>query len=591
MKDERFTHKATTIDKRGRPKYTSMKEDYRQIYDISGSSDEKSEESEEESDGNDDSKMTKAVTEVIAGPDIARGEGLAESSSEDEDAEDDEASNQTDVIEHDWGELDKDAPRMADVTSRLAVCNMDWDRIRAVDILVLLNSFKPERGVIRSVTIYPSEYGLEKMKEENISGPPELRESQQLKDDDSGDNDGIDYHREKLRCYQINRLRFYYAVVVCDSLETANEIYEKCDGIEYEGSANRLDLRFIPEDMTFGDEAKSVATSLPDDYQPAVFTNSALQCSSVSLTWDETPHERVSFMARDFSKDELADQDLRDYVASDTDSEDAYGNLIDDSEWRQDEPDSDASDEEHHNGDSMKIEKFRELIRSLQDDKPARQGGEEFEMEVTWQPGLKEKTEQKLKVVEAKNRKLTPWQEYKEKRARKKLEKKEAKVQKKAAKDDDNTFSDDEIPADVNLHDPYFAEEWSKQGCPMNSTGKAKLMKKKSRKRLNQEDGEMNKHEAAELALLVMDGESNQPPAHLSEDKRSKKKRRKKKKAEKLGSGKDDAVDINDPRFSAIYDNPLYNVDPSAPEFKRSKTMEAILVEKVKRRTRNRMDS
>jgi len=39
------------------------------------------------------------------------------------------------------------------------------------------------------------------------------------------------------------------------------------------------------------------------------------------LTWDETPHERMAFMARDFSKDELADQDLRDYVASDTDSD------------------------------------------------------------------------------------------------------------------------------------------------------------------------------------------------------------------------------------------------------------------------------
>ena len=42
--------------------------------------------------------------------------------------------------------------------------------------------------------------------------------------------------------------------------------------------------------------------------------------------------------------------------------------------------------------------------------------------------GLKEKTERKLKEIDAKNRKLTPWEEYREKRAKKKLEKKEAKA-------------------------------------------------------------------------------------------------------------------------------------------------------------------
>jgi len=50
-------------------------------------------------------------------------------------------------------------------------------------------------------------------------------------------------------------------------------------------------------------------------------------------------------------------------------------------------------------------------------------------------------------------------------------------------------------------------------------------------------------------------------------------------------------MDINDPRFNAIYENPHYNVDPSAPEFKRSRTMEAILEEKVKRRIKDKAAS
>lgn len=103
---------------------------------------------------------------------------------------------------------------------------MDWDRIRAVDLMVLFNSFIPPGGFIKSVIIYPSEFGLERMREEEAKGPIELVESKLEDEDDNEENEeGSKYHMEKLRQYQLNRLKYYYAVITCDSTNTANKIY------------------------------------------------------------------------------------------------------------------------------------------------------------------------------------------------------------------------------------------------------------------------------------------------------------------------------------------------------------------------------
>ncbi len=47
-------------------------------------------------------------------------------------------------------------PLLPDATCRLAAVDLDWEHVRAVDILAVLRSFVPKGGAITRVVVYPS---------------------------------------------------------------------------------------------------------------------------------------------------------------------------------------------------------------------------------------------------------------------------------------------------------------------------------------------------------------------------------------------------------------------------------------------------
>ena len=59
-----------------------------------------------------------------------------------------------------------------DVGKRLAVMDLDWDNLTAQDIFAIFNSFCKGEMLIEKVSIFPSLYGIQQMKNDSIYGPP-----------------------------------------------------------------------------------------------------------------------------------------------------------------------------------------------------------------------------------------------------------------------------------------------------------------------------------------------------------------------------------------------------------------------------------
>lgn len=423
------------------------------------------------------------------------------------------------------------------------------------------------------------------MAEEEVKGPMELTQNKEETDSDSDreedGEEGRNYHMEKLRQYQLNRLKYYYAVIVCDTVFTADKLYQECDGLEYESSASKMDMRFVPDDMTFDDEPTEICTDLPDlsKYKPRLFTTTALQQAKVELTWDELDVDRKEMNEKITSGkfDEVTDADLRKYVAYSSEEE----NIEEKSE------DENSDNEENSKEDP--IDKYKSLLSDI-NKKEEEVKKTKIEKEMTWGIGLNDKSEKK-KVVQKSDR--NPFEKLIEKKKEKNKVKRKERKQKNGKKTsgDEDGWSSDDLPDGIDMNDPYFAEEFAKGDFADKK--KESKNKKKHRNELNSED----EQKQAELALLLDDGQDDK--AHFSLKKiqdaenESKSKSKRKKKLKKTKQQIEDEknriednfiVDVKDNRFNALYTSHLYNIDPTDSHFKKTKGMEEIITEKLKRR-------
>ncbi|KAH8583965.1 Vir superfamily [Cryptosporidium sp. chipmunk genotype I] len=469
-------------------------------------------------------------------------------------------------------------------TNRVALLGLDWDNITADDIYVVLSSFLSSSTVInpgqsnsklKKISIYPSKYGKERMEYESLNGPMIGNEEnvcgKEIKSLELS-NEMTEKDYEAIRKYQVEKSLYYFAVVECDCIDTAVKLYDELDGMEAEFCIDSLEIRFIPDDIVdFQFEPISMSTSIPVKYkQPECFT-SALRHSRPKLTWDDTPIERIKFLRKKFTPEELLKNDFDAYLGSSS-GEDEFSKVGTNKSLNNQLPNNFSSGmREILLGDAMEIFDEEANQNKLNSENAERfltnndlnqlfnsKGKDYGHVEIDFNPDLedlsmdliakgKQKWEDGL-TSDNIQKQITPWQAYLEKRKQKRKERKmqlrerikEQKLQREkgvSAKPMKNVYLDNSLQN--NIENDYSSDD-----------DRHFDMKKIS---LLERSGEKIKSKKRKELIVNAITESTQNDF--------------------LGA-------INDPRISKIFTDADFAIDPTNPVYKPTEFNKKLLLEK-----------
>ena len=465
----------------------------------------------------------------------------------------------------------------------------------------VLRSFLPSGGVIRSVTVYPSDFGLQRMAEEEVNGPKAAF------DEDADSDEEVD--PERLRKYERDRLRYHYAVVEFDSVATAAAVYDQCDGLEFERSSTKLDLRFVADDQSFaGRKARDVAIEVPASYKPVEYTAKALQQTRVQLTWDGDDPDRTKALRRRVTADQLKEEDFAAYLGSGSE---------DDGEERPESAQEQQEARRQRGGHHLEAARLRALLLGdaaavARADADANEGGEDDDegdmpaavyrkpraeqagdMVVSFGKGLEERMAAKRAQAAGEVPEETVWTAHlRERKAKRVAVKQAAKAEAVPADDagfDDPFFASAPVAADFDALGAQPDGEVAAAGAARKKKGKA------AASGAPDEAAERElRRRRAELELLLMDdshvkagrlavqdvGARDRASPEPGEGRQSRKQARaaaKAARAARRGGDDDDAgLDTSDPRFAALFSRPDFALDPTDPRMKAMRSADLI---------------
>lgn len=618
LKDDEFV-RAAKVDRYGRKvKSDTKKKALQRLYDEEGDEEKKEEEEEGDISVDEDEVVQRELRAAAKNYDPARGGGFSSSSEDESDSDDEEEPAHEQQREGDLQRFQDESGEHEDgeVTKRVAVVNLDWDHVRATDLYALFSSFAGDTGgKVERVSIYPSEFGKERMQQEELEGPPKelfkgkkIEEVEEDSDEDSDSDEAIrkqlmqegddqDFDSDALRSYQLDRLRYYYAVMECSDKETAQKIYEATDGTEYQASSNFLDLRFVPDDVTFDDEPRDECDSQPEEYQPVEFVTNALQSSKVKLTWDMHPeeHSRKEALKRAFSgsRKEIDENDLKTYLASDSEDESDGPEEVDATDAVVDE---DAEPQPKLSKKELARKKMREAL-GLTDEPSSKSSKHDAvgDMQITFTPALSGNEPKKDPEAEE-----TTIEKYKRKEKERKERKRQQNKAKRGEVDEDDSEAEQQADGgaeddDLGFNDPFFTNEGISAPSKASIRKEDRLKKRAAREAAEAESSAQKAH-----LKKVMAADKNENQAEhldhfdMNDIMRAEKQKRKKGKGKSKNKGGEEgeaaglqegfAMNVEDDRFKAVFENHEFAIDPSNPKFKGTEGMKQLLEEGRKKR-------